>query len=232
MNQLPIRAVFFAMLGLLAGVAAGQLTQSPAEDMTERLLGRQISVVGQEELSSPAAFKLTLNRAKVPGGIIVVPDCSTPPKYAVSQGGSSLRDTLQAIVTADPRYEWRVTGGVINLIPRDGVPAFLETRLVKFKAENVGTVAEALAKLLAMPEVQKSISQHDLGPQMLRGGVGYFEPARSDSAGNSRTFTVVLENVIIRDVLNAIAQAHGTAVWSYSEYRCRSKAFSLAFLPQ
>lgn len=70
----------------------------------------------------------------------------------------SLRALLDAGVSADPQYSWKMNKGVVNLVPRYGEFHLLETIISKLDIENVKTPDEALNRLLALPEVQDQAS--------------------------------------------------------------------------
>ena len=65
------------------------------------------------------------------------------------------REALDTIVEADPRYRWQLVDEVVNLLPADGEPALLNTRISKFRVTDVTSALDALSQLLALPEVKK-----------------------------------------------------------------------------
>lgn len=220
-----------AAMALLTVAALGQIGQTQTSTTTEQLLNRQTAEV-PERSTTRAAFKIALNTASVPGGVIAVPSCDSEPVYTLASTSASLRDTLDTVVATDARYSWEIENGVVNLVPRTGTPAFLNQRITEFRVENAETVYEALDRLLALPEVQRSINELNLGSRLFRGGIGYFEPSRRTEERSGRRLTVICENVTLREALNAIARAQGNAVWSYAEHRCGSNSFSIDFLVQ
>jgi len=76
---------------------------------------------------------------------------------------------LEAITAADPQYKWQVEDDVVNLFPRNGDPALLNTRIQKFEAKQID-VDQALGLLLSSPEVQKREADLNLA-RLLRGGL-------------------------------------------------------------
>lgn len=227
-------AIFKLLITAAVLIAAtlGLAHQDTTQTMTEKLLNRQVVMFTGKSDTSSSSFKLALNRAKAPGGIVAVPSCDPPPRYKPTPSSASLRDALEAIVVADPECKWEVENGVINIVPSNSFPEFLNIRIAQFKVQNAATVYEALDRLLSMPELRHSDTQFNSSSRVFRGGLGYFEPPKRDKNGNIQGLTVVCENVTVREALNAIARAHGSAIWAYTEHRCGTDAFSLDFLVQ
>jgi hypothetical protein len=136
---------------------------------------------------------------------------------------SSLRGVLDSIVSTDPRYTWEVKDGVINVLPSNGLPPFFAIRISRFEISQVESPNEALARLLAIPEVQKAHLK--LGPRAVQGGTYVFCPGCPPK--ETKKFSVSLQGVTVREALNAIARAHGSAVWSFRQSECgERKSFS------
>jgi len=164
----------------------------------------------------------------VPGGFVLSPQCEeeerqTPP------GGSSLRERLDSLVAAAPQYKWQAENGVVNVVPKSGLPALLEACIVRFRAESVRSPGEALVKLIETPEVREAMTRPDVGSRLFRGGVGYYDP-NPEASESVKTFSVSRDNVTVREALNAIAREHGRAMWTHRQHHCRGvHAFELDF---
>lgn len=228
MKKRAVYTVFTSVAALIiATLAYGN--QTSTNSSIKQLVNRQVPVITQSNITSSSSFKRALVAAKAPGGIAVAPSCGTPLRYTLTPSGSSLHDVLEAIIAADPQYRWEVEGGVVNLVPHGGVPAFLNIRIAKFEVETAGGVNEVLVQLLATPEVRKGVDGLSASSRLLRGGLGYFEIGKESEEGNVQKLSINLKNVTVYEALNAIAKAHGNAIWSYTEHRCGSDAFSLDF---
>lgn len=134
-------------------------------------------------------------------------------KQAWTPLNKSLRQGLDTIVRADPRYRWEVVDEVINLLPAGGEPALLKTRINEFHVENMNSAIDALGPVLALPEVKKAMKGLRLKP-----GIVLFITSRS-----SKPFSVKCEGVTLRQALNAIARAQGKAIWDYFEVHCNGR---------
>ena len=76
--------------------------------------------------------------------------------------------------------------------------------------DSISLPNEALSQLLALPEVAKA-ARGELGFQTVTGEPYAF--MMDDSKPERQKVSLSLTNVTVREALNAIARAHGTAVW-------------------
>src|SRR5215207_6690526 len=160
--------VSFAML---AAISLGYASQATSKGPSEQALQRKVNLPELVNLPTTSVVVRGLSAAGVPGGIVKVPACEERVRAWFTPHGAKLRNVLDSVVSTDPEYLWDVEEGVVNLLPRGGEPAFLKLRVPRFKAEEVGTLNEALDQLLATPEVRGGVQNLALGPQVFRGGV-------------------------------------------------------------
>ena len=208
-----------AAVMLIYGVAGLEMAQSAntvGDNRPKDLLERQVPGYNPERLTTFSAFSSALTFTLSPGGIVRIRSCSEEPTtYTWRPAGSKLRETLDSIVLADPRYRWQLTDGVINVLPVSGEPASLSTRIRELDVRNVTSASWPLGKLQALPEVKKAIT--DL---RLRWGVTLFA---SGQPPHPASFSVHCRDVTLREALNAIARAQGIAVWDHVESHCDGK---------
>lgn len=82
----------------------------------------------------------------------------------------------------------------------------------------------AIECLLALPEVRKAATELKLEQGLKLGGL-------SSPGQEEVTLRLHRKNVTLREALNAIARAHGSAVWQYSEWHCDGEPrFAIEFL--
>lgn len=225
------KKILIVSIAIITAVSLAALGQSGLT--TERsavFLNRQVSIARNKSATSAAFFKAALISAKTSGGIAALPTCNSPVLYPLAPADASLRGALDAIVAAEPQYKWVVEDDVINVLPRNQDLAFLDIRIAKVKIENAKTVHEALEQLLASPELQKGVARLNSGSRLYRGGLGYFDSSDEDKSENPLRISISAENITVREALNDIARAHGSAIWSYTEHHCGKDAFSLDFL--
>jgi hypothetical protein len=214
------------VIGILVPSIFGQNDQDVKSDsLREILIEHRVVKSDLEHRTVTNAFSGSLSRAKVPGGIVTVSSCpgeEVKHTYPGLPSPLTLREALDAIVVADPRYRWQVEDGIINLMPVRGEPELLDTRIAEFYLENAVSVLAALSRLLELPEVRQRRIELGLKSGLQFGGL---------QSPNPRRLTVHLQDVTLREALNAIARAHGYGVWSYTEFHCNGRnEFSIEFL--
>jgi hypothetical protein len=208
LKSLTLGTIFVLALGV-----SGQ-TAKIVKPSTDDLMERQLPGDGTDYLSTTDAFYNSLGGVGMPGGAERIVGCEQDnAKQAWSPMNKSLRQALDTIVEADPRYRWEVVDQVINLLPATGEPALLQTRISEFHVENMFSAMDALSPLLALPEVRKAMDDLHLKP-----GITLISSWRSPTA-----ISVTCTNVTLRQALNAIARAHGRVAWGYIETDCAGK---------
>lgn len=211
--------------------AAGTFGQTrSAVNNTQRnsILERQVIGDELQHLTTSGAFREALLTTNLPGGMAVKLGCEEEPTtQRWKPMGVSLRSALDWIVAEDGQYRWQVEQGVINLLPKSGLSPLLKVRIRQLYVEDVKSVHQAYGELMSLPEVRKAVDNLGFKDSFERiQGSGSLP---KDQPG----FSVHCENVTVREALNAIAKAHGRAVWVYKERHCKSKhGFSIEFTVQ
>jgi hypothetical protein len=224
--------VLFIITGILALVswehADGQFSQNTS---AKSILERPVARVDEHTATITNATTAALSSAGVPGGIITVTGCGEDASYMLTSSGPTLGDALNSIMAAGPNYRLEVEKGVVNLVPTVGDPPLLGFRIGELKIKEAHSLFDALAQLLALPEVQKRIKELDLDQGYTRIGLMDLKRPGNDSIEKSPNYTISCKNVTVREALNAIARAHGRGVWAYRERHCNERVeFQLQFL--
>ena len=87
---------------------------------------------------------------------MILQGCEEPSNSTVRFQGSTLREVLDDIVTADPDYRWEVKDGVVNLVPAKGVPDLLTLRISAFDSGDATSVRTAETFLFALPRYESA----------------------------------------------------------------------------
>ena len=196
-----------AAAGLLIGLPQIIWSQKAA-DSTE-ILNRASDGVQLNNATTPDILAQALMNAGVPGGIAVKAYCGGLQRRFLRPSKKTLRGVLDAVVSADLEYSWDVDHGVVNFVSRDNEPLFLKSKVSKLEIRGAEP-NEALSQLLSLPEVKKA-ARGELGFQTVTGGPYAF--MMDGSQPERQKLSVSLTNVTVREALNAIARAHGSAVW-------------------
>jgi hypothetical protein len=153
----------------------------------------------------------------VPGGIVSIQDCREPARYSLAPNVLSFKGLLESIVEVEPKYQWRIENGVVNLFPRYVNLSFPDYQITSLMVENAETLNDAVIQLLSNPDVQQGISKFRL-EYLYRGGIGYY--GKHQNNASSQRFSLSLRNITLREALNAIVRAHKKGAWIYTEGHC------------
>jgi len=208
-----------------ASVISNMVSHTREAANQSTLVDRQAKGANLQNVMVEQAVINALLDAGAPGGVALT-DCNESLTHVFRPRDSSLRGILDSIVSTDPRYTWKVEDGTVNVLPASGPPPFLAIRVSRFDISQAESPNEALAQLLALPELQKA--QLNLGPRAVQGGVYMFCPGCPPK--EKKKISVSLKGAMVRECLNAIARAHGNAVWRFQQSECGGrKSFSLDF---
>lgn len=150
--------------------------------------------------------------SQIPMGAALLPDNDVK-RYNFKPQGLKLKDVLDSIVVAEPRYKWSVEDGVINFVPRVDYPAILDVPVREFKAEK-SRIEFMIDNLEAMPEVRRR------GEEL---GLHYREKIYVSLLGRA-DLSLGCKDSNVRGVLNAIAKLRNT-LWLYKEFEYQGKRY-------
>lgn len=131
----------------------------------------------------------------------------------------TVRDVLNRVVKADPRYTWMDRDNIVNVFPKDKRNPLLETMIRDFKVNRVNR-EEALELLEQLPGVKAKLTQGKFRLRDLRSLPG--EPI-----SGLRRFSLNLHNVSVRTILNEITKASDGSYWLFFVYGDRHEFVSL-----
>ena len=209
-------------LGLLAWACITALAQSATNaEARSRVIGML-----EKPLSDPPAngsIHLTvvvqdmLFRAGTYGGIVDVDRCAEHKiDYQRAGGETTLKEALNAVVAAAPKYRWTVSEeGAINVLPAGPLPQSLETEIPYFGWDVNKPMVTALADLKDTHEVRK----HRLELNITQIGYERLSLLPLEPPIEKRRDWWRVEHVSLFSALNAIVRSYGYGVWVYSECR-------------
>jgi hypothetical protein len=204
-----MRVLFIFVFVSLAGVIGFAQFGTTQKNLPAGALERPIYAQEGQPLNTPAAFRLSILRARLPGGAAMVVGCQEDLKRHWNPQGESLGQVLNEMTVVDKGYRWEVQDGALNLLPTTGEPLLLKTQVGEFNIETTSSL-KALTRLQARPEIEKAMV--DLG---LHAGITLITYSPQPTP-----FSIRFKGGTFRQALNAIAVAHGTDVWDYQEIRC------------
>jgi hypothetical protein len=217
-----------SLILVIAITTLGYTGQKPKGLSSDELKQRHVRGIDLTNVTATNAFTSILNAAHAPGGVATITACGDAPTHNLTPTGSTLSEALDSIVLAHPQYRWYIDQGVVNLVPSDDVPPLLEVQVGEFEIRPTETIDAMLGKLLMTPEVQHGIAQLQLKREI---GLASLERPGFKRVEEDDGSTFRYQNLTVRKALNAIARAHGNAVWNYREQRCNAEdKFSIGFL--
>jgi hypothetical protein len=153
------------------------------------------------------------------GGFAEIGNCSDLPKGSLRlKQGASLREAMDALVAANPSYQWELQDGVINLMPRVGV-SFLSTKIGKFQMDATDReIRIVIQDLLRLPEVREHEADFGLKPGYWSGGPGVYD--EHPVPRQPVSVHINLQNLSLQRAFNRIAEKSQKAVWIYHETDC------------
>jgi hypothetical protein len=155
----------------------------------------------------------------VSGGFAEFTGCSDLPKGGLKvKQGATVREAMDALVAANPGYQWRLEGGVVDLMPRSGVP-LLDVKIGSFHMDATDReVAIFFQNLLRLPEVRERAIELNLKPGL---GQGWPEAVAEHPVPREPVpIHISVRDVSLRDAFNKVAQTAGDTIWIYNESSC------------
>jgi hypothetical protein len=205
-RQIPRHAVALGLAALAA--AFGQ------DDPNSTILSRTIPM-DLQILQAEPTLNLTarlLMSANASGGIV------SSGAYAVTSGdenpqGRSLNEALAHVLGPLTKYEWRETGGLVNILPRSGVPPLLNTVIGYFQWDANGGGYTPMEEL---PEVAKRMKE--LGYEV--GGKAIVIPSKPPRLSGPPEIPnlVTRTNISLLDLLNDMVKSYSRpSIWYYHD---------------
>jgi hypothetical protein len=207
-----IRITRYLLPGLIALVllSYAQLDygQSPGSGLPEQPI-RKVKI--KEAANVHLVLSALANEYRVPIGLEVAEKSQVETEISIDLQGRPLRDVLDAIIEQDPRYEWKVVDGVINVIPKASRDQFLkdllETRVERFTIDRGTGRFDIRRKITEIPEVRAKLERAGIN----HGVGGLITNADFSEAGPD--FTLDVSDITVREILNRVIASSETKYW-------------------
>jgi hypothetical protein len=212
---------------LLAGLAIGTFAQ---ETLPTELVLTTKSELEQTYLrdgvvleSGPLgpALESVLIAARRPGGAVFAYGCGEPAEAPLSIPSTySVASALDTLTSIYPTHSWTVRDGVINLLPRQGLPTVLGTPIEHLAWDTNEAPSASVGRLFRLDAVTRRFVALGITGGMIIPGLRKL-PRLVDGipqVPKGREWKV--ENVTLLAALNRIAASYGDARWVYEESTC------------
>ena len=202
-----VRIVMFLALAF-SGLGKSQLTAPVATQNVQAILHSQVSAYSLKADDFAHALISLSARFNLPMGIEWVRSPETTKRFNLSWSDTSVEQMLKTLVESQPGYQFEISDGIVHVFPssiNSSAQNFLNFKIDKFELRNqvVETASHKLRDLVRLRvSPPKSATDHGAG-------VGYSQAA---NIGDPE-FSMALENVSVRQVLDSLATASNKKIW-------------------
>lgn len=200
MNLKPVAVVTIFVLSL--GVRGSFVSEARASNQADPLTQR-IRAVSIKKQTIAFALDLLTSEYRIPIGI-ELGDAKLCPRREIDLDlpQTTLKEFLDAVVTKDPQYTWKLEGGVIHVWPVKDRDAFIETlldtKISHFAVEDRASRYQIHNAILDSPEIKTKLVVADVAPMIF---LNFASMDRLDTG-------VVFEesDLTLRELLDKLAQ--------------------------
>lgn len=216
--NLKKRATLIIMLVLLcAFVIAQRATRIGSQQSTNRIQKQEVISVELIDLPLSSALERFAQAYNVPIGFEAIPlmnDAQVSNKIRIQIDKGTVGDVLNAIVQADPRYEWEETDDFINIFPKVGRNPALDIVIRDFRVDEINKM-DAGRALTYIPEVKAKLGEMGLTRNDI------ISTPTNEPYYSLPKFSLSLHGVTVRTILNEITKKGGGIYWAFYQYNNR-----------
>jgi len=214
------------VVGLVLAFATMARTTDPIMDdirddaqIPESLITHDINFTG----SPIAALEEVLRGTAIPGGVVQQSSgCSLDsPIRLKAERGTTVGQAMDALAATNSTYDWMIKDNVIDLIPKAGAPALLDTVVLSFHMNipDQWAPSAVLHHLTRTPEVMRRVEALRLKEGLYSGGPGAVE--LNPAPRTPRAITIDAKNISLLEAFNSVARSYGHTIWVYTELTCK-----------
>jgi hypothetical protein len=217
-----------AILSQLTQVNAPKTNGMASKDSPTRV---ELSAISLPDMALQGTtletFTKVVTQTGLSGGIIqVFDDCSKGlQKPLTISEGTSLTQALDMVAGNDTREDWRVSAGIINMIPASNtLPPLLQVQIHGFKWDKTAPLRETILALVNSQEVTEKALQLGLKKADFEGAASAICIRNCSLNEKPKPSIIVEPDSTLLALLNRVIQAHDHSVWSYRENNCSGKS--------
>ncbi len=198
----------FAILALFLFIQTSIVQSSKTDVLSQNVPHLVLTNVSVEKVLTELTTKYA-----VPIGLEVAWEDTShaSDKITINIEQGTVRDVLNALVKSDARYRWEQIDGIINVFPKLEQTGILDVVVHDFKINGIISTSVVRQAITDSPEVKSKLDTlgiHLLNPVQLSIGVREVK----------RSFSINLQNVTVRSILNQIAKSGNTNYWVVSRF--------------
>jgi len=178
--------------------------------------------VNVESAAPSETLGLILKSAHRPGGVATVLGCMDEPRNTMQfPDGTDLASALDLLASMQPQTAWATQNGVLNLLPKDGLPSVLSIRLERFTWDTSELLSHNIDLLFAQPAVRAHLAKSGAVAALrmhpgLQGAPRIIDGKPAPPKGEK----VAVEDVTVLKALNSIVASYTNGFWMYEERVC------------
>lgn len=188
------------------------------------LLIRQIKATAIKDESIDQILDRLASDYEIPVGIELGDEKRIPRRdLSLDLPETNLKDFLDSVIAKDPRYTWKLEGGVIHVWPVSGRDTLLAT-LLDMKISHFSIIGEVNRNgiyhdILELPEIRSKLVTAGVEP-LTFSGPGSWTKLRKDTLFNE-------SNLTLRELLDRIVLKTEIRQWVISRWGKNSEYISL-----
>lgn len=199
------------LIGSVALLIMAAITPCLAGSLHGDLLNYQVQAISVSDQTIDEILGRIANENRIPVGLELVSPIKGAPekKIALHLPETTLQELLDALVKQDPRYDYQVRNGVINVFPKSQRDALLSellnTTVSHFSIPESTRQYRIKNNLMELPELEARMQQYGVHPLILANGPSL------KHAGSG--FSMNVSNVTLREILNQLIQTSEVKFW-------------------
>jgi len=182
-----------------------------------KVLNKRVEAVRIDLSSLHLALSELASKYGIPIGLETIKEdgLESEEKITIDVPEGTIKDVLDAIIQAAPRYEWEVVDGVINVLPKENRDSFLkgilDTSIKEFTIKPGQSKISVRGAITNLPEVKEKLKAANVSPLNL-------EFVSTEFAKLSESFSLDARNKTVRSILNQIIRKSNAKYWLVSRF--------------
>ena len=212
-RSLNLILIMFAILIL---ISYGQ-TRQAQNNSVENILELPIKNCKMESSNIHLFLSAFAYKYNIPVGLEVAlnDDLNENKPIVINMQNGTVKDVLNSVIEQNPEYTWEVDNQVINIFPKQNrdliLKQFLEVKFSKFIVKNETSKFGLRESIAKSEEARKFLNNNNVSVEN--------EVFTSrDITKLGRNFTLDIENVDIKSLLNQVIRNSQTRYWIVNRY--------------
>jgi hypothetical protein len=219
-----MRRKHLATIGFLAALLAFSFVPEASAFNEPDLLTQQIKATSIKGETLAQVLDLLSSEYDIPVGIELGDEKRTPyRKFNLELAETNLKDFLDSVIAKDPRYTWKLEGGVIHVWPVSGRDTLLAT-LLDEKISHFSIIGDATRyriynDIMDLPEIRSKLVIAGVEPMIFLAGGSMTKLTKETLVNES--------NLTLRELLDRIVLKTEIRQWVLSRWGKNSEYISL-----